>query len=32
MIYPDSFFSAEYEYADIDRFVSAPFFRKIHGT
>ena len=28
MIYPDSFISAGYEYADIDRFVSAPFFRK----
>ena len=28
MIYPDSFIAAGYEYADIDRFVSAPFFRK----
>ena len=28
MIYPDSFISAEYEYAEIDRFVLAPFFRK----
>ena len=28
MIYPDSFISAGYEYADIERFVSAPFFRK----
>lgn len=28
MIYPDSFIAAGYEYADIDRFVSAPLFRK----
>lgn len=28
MLYPDSFISAGYEYADIDRFVSAPFFKK----
>lgn len=28
MIFPDSLISAGYEYADIDRFVSAPFFRK----
>ena len=28
MIYPDFFIAASYEYADIERFVSAPFFRK----
>ena len=28
MIFPAFFISAGYEYADIDRFVSAPFFRK----
>ena len=28
MIYPDSFITAGYEYADIERFVAAPFFRK----
>ena len=28
MSFPDSFISAGYEYADIEHFVSAPFFRK----
>lgn len=28
MIYPDSFISAGYEYADIEHFLAAPFFRK----
>ena len=28
MNYPNSFISAGYEYADIEHFVSAPFFRK----
>lgn len=28
MIHPDSFISAGYEYADIEHFVAAPFFRK----
>ena len=28
MTYPNSFISAGYEYADMERFVSAPFFRK----
>ena len=29
MIYPDYFIAAGYEYADIERFVAAPFFRKL---
>ncbi len=28
MLYPDYFIAAGYEYADFDRFISAPFFRK----
>ncbi|MDD6284887.1 MAG: family 78 glycoside hydrolase catalytic domain [Firmicutes bacterium] len=28
MIYPNSYIAAGYEYADLERFVSAPFFRK----
>ena len=28
MIYPDSFIAAGYDYADIEHFISAPFFRK----
>ena len=28
MIYPDYFIAAGYEYADIEHFIAAPFFRK----